>query len=726
MPERFANLRALGAERAQQGPQLQTGARMSPDGVGEPVYGANDTDAPMIGGVRSPVLGDSRYANRNEFWMDSGQTRMEANDPYDYTAGRSQPEVVGTPPRQGLAPANVGQDGRIYIGDTGTSHYSVTEKYPDVQFGGGTGFVTPEGRFLDRSQALDYVNANGENVRPSSNMPGELDALDYRDQVANRRANMDAEGVDELSISAPVREVDRIDVGRGPPPPTDFVLDAPPLSGRARPMEQRPSPEELAAMAERVEPGDVTPIPANAVESLEEAQAIGAGMRPPVRGGDERAVLETRRFPSTRDASRTLPRKGPLDLVSWLRANGGVKPQGGELAHMGIDNAPRSLDFAQAENRLGKLVDGDNGLDLDEAAGRAWEAGYFPDHVERPTVAEFLDALGATHSGRNRSFRSEDLAEVDNFEAARRQRFAVEQAEQEGRPLVDDLGQPITQADLDTNAPPATAYEDLPKVGGRVGNIDLSRVETRGDIRRLLQTTENRAGGFDAARRGRMSQGETEALASELGMTANDLLKRRKGQALNAEEALAARQLLAKSADELIRLAQRVNGGSDEELSTFRRAWLRHAAIQEQVTGATAEAGRALAQFKMAARAKAIKGSVHSSMVEGAGGRDRLEEAAKAILDLQARDVSPGAVNKFAADALKPKLSDKLVELWYNSICRVRRRTRSTSCRTRSRRRFRFRRWQPPRRSVGRVERSASAQRIALSRGNWRRAPSAC
>lgn len=168
-------------------------------------------------------------------------------------------------------------------------------------------------------------------------------------------------------------------------------------------------------------------------------------------------------------------------------------------------------------------------------------------------------ALVAERRWLNRLFHPDDLDAIDDYYRALDERQLVEHSAQEGSPLAHDRGQPINQADLDANQPPVTAYEDLPKVGGKVANINLAHVNSRHDIRRLLQNTETAVGGFDAARRGRISHGETEALASELGMTPEALLKRRQGQAMNAEEALAARQLLAKSGDELITLAGKVS-----------------------------------------------------------------------------------------------------------------------------------------------------------------------
>ncbi len=97
--------------------------------------------------------------------------------------------VVGQLPQTGLAPANIGVDGKIYVGREGGSHFEVMEQFPEGgPWTGGTGFATPEGKYLTRPEALAWVEANERRVRPSQNMDGELDALDYRDQVVNRRA----------------------------------------------------------------------------------------------------------------------------------------------------------------------------------------------------------------------------------------------------------------------------------------------------------------------------------------------------------------------------------------------------------------------------------------------------------------------------------------------------------------------------------------------------------
>ncbi|HMU20653.1 MAG TPA: thermonuclease family protein [Sphingorhabdus sp.] len=450
--------------------------------------------------------------------------------------------------------------------------------------------------------------------------------------------------------SAPVRKPDVIDVRQS-----------------ARPMDAPITQGQLQAMGQRITPGDVTPIPSNEVGSLDEVAQANAGLYAPLAAPNETAALNPRNVQSG-STGNVLSKRGPLDLVTWLRTQGGMRDQGGELSSMGVTNASRDIDFAKGEARFGPVVN-ESGMSLDEAAQRAWEAGYFPDFADRPTVSEFLDAVDGTYRGNARAFLPDDYAEIDAFEAARAQRTDVEKAQDEGRTLYEDRGAPATLADIEANTPPVQAYEEWPAGGPDfAGNINLGKLETPQDIKRALVQTNNRVG-FDAATRGRVTQAETQRLANELGMSADDLLTRRKGQALNAEEALAARQILAKSGNELVNLArrvQRLDNPGDELLAEFQQAWVRHVAIQEQVAGFTAEAGRTLAQFKMLANSRNVPGSVLAAKIQGGGGTERLVEAADAIVD--AADIEPGKLNELSRDALKPKFKDKLVELWYNSL----------------------------------------------------------
>ena len=493
-----------------------------------------------------------------------------------------------------------------------------------------------------------------------------------------------------ISTARPARDgrvPDWIDIGEIPPPPPGYRLDgsaaramaAEPMPSLSAPVRQpdyldlgqRPRPllrdateAERRAATSGIEPSDVLPIRSNEIGSVEEAAARDAGRIVEARAPDERGAL-TRRTVRGWNGSE-VPKLGPIDLIGFLRLRGGMKDQAGELTHIGMNNAARKLDFAGQEHRFGPLVN-EEGANLDDAAFAAWEAGYFPELSERPDVATFLDALRDNYSGRNRRFLSEDLPEIETHDALRAERYDLEHRSfTEGAPLYNDRSVP---ADEPAPFPPVEAYEDWPDGGPDfAGNIRLDKLDSPQDIKRALSTVNNRVG-FDAATRGRVTQAETERLAAELGMTPDTLLARRKGQALNAEEALAARQILAKSGNELVNAAKGIralDNPGDEMLADFQRKLVRHAAIQEQVSGATAEAGRALQQFRMLANSRTVRGEVLSALVARGGGKDRLKDAADVLID--AAETSPGVFAAVAEKAIRPKWKDKLAEIYINAL----------------------------------------------------------
>lgn len=75
-------------------------------------------------------------------------------------------------------------------------------------------------------------------------------------------------------------------------------------------------------------------------------------------------------------------REKPESLAGYIVRNGGIVNQGKEVSHLlgGFKSRPGMINNA-------------TGTKLDDAARAAWEAGYFPDHAERPTINEFLEKL---------------------------------------------------------------------------------------------------------------------------------------------------------------------------------------------------------------------------------------------------------------------------------------------------------------------------------------------
>ncbi|MBU2342108.1 MAG: hypothetical protein KKE77_12795, partial [Alphaproteobacteria bacterium] len=507
----------------------------------------------------------------------------------------------------------------------------------------GEGGAAPQGA-TSRS-AEQYAREGGE--WPGTPLEGE--ALERA--TAGTMA-MDAEASPSVSLDGP-RQPDYLDTG---------------AQGPRRLLDPATEAERLAA-AQNIQPRDVLPMPGNLVEGPQEAAEIAAGRFAPATVPNERTVLNKRTV--TNYMGVEVPKVGPVDMVGWLRTQGGLREEGGELSTIGIDNnaARKGLDHIGQEMRFGPILNNDRGMTLDDAALASWEAGYFPELPDRPDVNTFLDALAETYNGgAGRRFRPEDAPEIDAYEATQAERFDLEQQQiAEGGPIWADRSTPGDSAE--PFAPPQ-AYEEWPSEAiGRVGNVDVSKLDTPQDIRRALKSSRDAVGGFDAATRGRITQAETERLASELNMTPESLLSRRKGQAFNAEEALAARQMLAKSGNELVNAARRIqqlDDPGDEALAAFRQTWMRHVAIQEQVSGMTAEAGRALAQFRQAASSRAIRGDVLSALARSGGGRDGLKDAADVLLETV--EMGPGKFNALAREAMKPKWRNKVSEFYINFL----------------------------------------------------------
>jgi len=203
----------------------------------------------------------------------------------------------------------------------------------------------------------------------------------------------------------------------------------------------------------------------------------------------------------------------------------------------------------------------------------------------------------------------------------------------------------------------------LPK---QAGNVNLERIDTTDDIKNIiLNTSKQYEGSIDKARRGTITREETTKLAQDLGMTEADLLKRRQGQAFNAEEALAARDILNDSATRLRQAQEAVKtGNSDEALVNFRTQLDRHAAIQSQVSGMSAEAGRALSSFNILSKADRANG--YGAILKELGGREVTEEMAEKLAKIDPTDFA--AVNQFVRQVHKAKTSDMVFEAWISSI----------------------------------------------------------
>ena len=191
-------------------------------------------------------------------------------------------------------------------------------------------------------------------------------------------------------------------------------------------------------------------------------------------------------------------------------------------------------------------------------------------------------------------------------------------------------------------------------------NINLANLNTTEDVSTLIdEVAKADAPNINEARRQKITNDELPKLADDLGMTVDDLLARRQGQAFNAEQILAARKILVASGENLVKLANAAKNGSEMDLALFRRAMSQHRAIQSQVSGMTAEAGRALQSFRVVAASSREQERLIKEALETTGGEAVSRDMAAMLSELD----SPEKIGRFVKDANRATTKDQLYEI---------------------------------------------------------------
>lgn len=200
-----------------------------------------------------------------------------------------------------------------------------------------------------------------------------------------------------------------------------------------------------------------------------------------------------------------------------------------------------------------------------------------------------------------------------------------------------------------------------------LSDFNSENLEATNDVFATIEAvSQNRAVQIDEAKRGVVANQATRQMADLLGMTPASLrmvLKRKRGQVFNAEQMLAARDLLIWSGNRLDQLAATAGSatGTAEDKLAFRKHLALHQQIQAQVKGAQTEIGRALQQFNIPAegdRARNIDDALFNS------GQDT-----DTLLRMYNSLETPEQRNKFARDISKGrKVYNAMMEVWINAI----------------------------------------------------------
>ena len=242
------------------------------------------------------------------------------------------------------------------------------------------------------------------------------------------------------------------------------------------------------------------------------------------------------------------------------------------------------------------------------------------------------------------------------------------------RNTIDDVPESFTSKDVGFSTRPERSIENIGEEKF-AGNINLTKINEPDEIKDIINTIASDNDSFLDARRNVVkfgSKGENlEALARDLGLSDATLFKRKVGQAFNSEQAYAARILFDEAISEaydLAKIAKDVNA-SQVDLINFQVAMARAAAIQEQIAGITAEAGRALRSFResvgpASGKSPKERDKLIKEFVALKGGDDVIKDIANKMSLLD----DPAALAKFTRDQYKPTFLDYIQEFWINAL----------------------------------------------------------
>ena len=197
--------------------------------------------------------------------------------------------------------------------------------------------------------------------------------------------------------------------------------------------------------------------------------------------------------------------------------------------------------------------------------------------------------------------------------------------------------------------------------------INYSKINTPDDVQAMLRNmAELKSGEIQKATGGKVSFEQMIDESSEHFTNLEDLLGRKPGP-MSAPEAIAAREALNTSAEQLVSLARVASSpqASKADLYSFRRAMSVHAAIQNEVFAARAETARALRSWAIPAGTDKMRADGIQQLMGGSGGAAPVEQMARAITQI---GNNPTGLNIVVQKSLKSKLGAAFYQTWINGL----------------------------------------------------------
>ena len=356
------------------------------------------------------------------------------------------------------------------------------------------------------------------------------------------------------------------------------------------------------------------------------------------------------------------PLKAPVEGEAIaVEAPGGIPPKEKKLDL--VPFAPEKGDFAEIIEAKVKVVDIELGRIKKEISDINLGEQFFEDspilQAQRivKEVIRPLQIKGRISKESGDLFAAKTFAKAEELAGLKRKKFFVDT--KDIQKFIDTI--------LPKEAIPIRIIRDVAAPKGMAININLNKLSSSKEVKDVIaNTAELFSKEIDESRRGAITEVEQLNLARDLDTPVENLIKRQEGQALNAEQLLASRKILNVSAQDVLRKAKSASKGSNEELAAFLEALDAHRIVQAQVSGAVAEAGRALRSQRILVGlgTEAQQTKMLKEIIEAMGGQAKLQDLAGRIAEFS--DVSD--LSKFNRKSLGRKLGDAAFEVWINGL----------------------------------------------------------
>jgi hypothetical protein len=215
-------------------------------------------------------------------------------------------------------------------------------------------------------------------------------------------------------------------------------------------------------------------------------------------------------------------------------------------------------------------------------------------------------------------------------------------------------------------------------LGSKGMKVHWDEIGSQDDIENILKRiTQVNSENIDKARRGVMSMPKTKELARKMGVDFDQIMARRQGEALNAEQSQAYIDFLGASLKETSRLIDEltVNPGNADLEDKFVHSLNIVKGVHESVMGARAEAGRALNVWRTTAQgyldlSTQVVTSMNTMTPENATFVNSMRRVTptRLALTLKLTLPSPKDLSKFVDKTTRPGGGDMFFEVMYGGF----------------------------------------------------------